>query len=57
MKDRKGWLQGKINDLTNKELFAELDETDKIFLDGYKTELRMIELKEQGVDLSYEDKA
>ena len=48
MSDRKEWLRGKIADLVNKELFAELDETDKIFLDSYKTELRIIELKEQG---------
>ncbi len=48
MKDRKGWLQGKINDLIYKELFDELTEVDQIFLDGYKTELKLIELKEGG---------
>lgn len=53
--NRKEWLQGQIQELENKELFAELDETDKIFLDGYKVELKVIELKEQGVMLDYED--
>ncbi len=48
MNDRKEWLKGKIDDLLNKELFVELDETDKIFLDGYRTELKIIELKERG---------
>ena len=46
--NRKEWLMGKVADLENKELFAELDEVDKIFLDGYKTELGMLELKERG---------
>ncbi len=45
---RQEWLQGKIADLENKELFDELDEVDKIFLDGYKTELKIIDLKERG---------
>ena len=45
---RKEWLVDKITDLENKELFAELEEVDKIFLDGYKTELKVIELKERG---------
>ncbi|KKN74980.1 hypothetical protein LCGC14_0384820 [marine sediment metagenome] len=49
MKDRRNWLKGKISELENKELFVELDETDKIFLDGYKTELKMIELEERGL--------
>jgi len=48
MKNRKEWLQGEIGDLENKALFDELDEVDKIFLDGYKTELKIIELKERG---------
>ena len=56
MNDRKEWLQGQIGGLENKELFDELDKTDKIFLDSYKTELKIIELKETGVDLAYEDK-
>ena len=47
MSDRKEWLQWQIGGLENKELFAELEETDKIFLDGYKTELKIIELKEK----------
>ena len=47
MSDRKEWLLGQIGDLENKELFTELDETDKIFLDGYRTELKIIELKEK----------
>ncbi len=33
MNDRKEWLQGQIGGLENKELFDELDKTDKIFLD------------------------
>lgn len=45
---RKEWLQEQIQELENKELFAELDEVDKIFLDGYKTEFKIIELKERG---------
>ena len=43
------WLQSKIADLINKELFDELDKTDKIFLDGYRTELKIIELEERGL--------
>lgn len=46
--NRKEWLESKINDLIYKELFDELDEVDKIFLDGYKTELAVIGLKEKG---------
>jgi len=53
--NRKEWLQGKIDELENQELFADLGEVDKIFLDSYKAELNIIELKEQGVILDYED--
>lgn len=47
--DRKEWLLAQIDELTNKELFDELSEVDKIFLGGYKDELAMMELKEQGL--------
>ena len=45
--NRAKWLQDKIEELSNKELFAELDEVDKIFLGGYRDELKLI--KEQGL--------
>ena len=42
MKDRNKWLQGKIKELENKEMFDELSWVDKIFLGGYREELKMI---------------
>ncbi len=47
--DRTDWLRDKIDDLIYKEMFDELSETDMIFLDGYRAELKIIELKEQGL--------
>ena len=47
--NRKEWLKGKIEELLNKELFDELSEVDKIFLDRYRYELKLRKLKEQGL--------
>ena len=54
--DRADWLREEIDDLVFQEMFDELSEADKILLDGYSAELKIIELKEQGIDLDYEDK-
>ena len=47
-KQRTDWLRDKIDDLIYKEMFDELSEADMIFLDGYRSELKIINLKEQG---------
>ena len=44
--NRREWLNKKIGGLTDRALFEELSEIDRIFLDSYKEEFRQIESKE-----------
>ena len=49
MSDRKEWLEQQIVELETREMFVDLGKIEKVFLGGYRDELKIIELKEKGL--------